>query len=268
MEIKINGQTLDITLDKEKTVGEVMAGLENSFSEYGHRLSGVLIDGEEAGVSSLEKIFAKEIDSIKTLDITTLSLPELTIMSFINLLEDIEDYKKLEFDERKIFLDNWKESPEALFAAEQSPDIFAAYKETFSANGLSPDALYSITEERLREVENPTDEFKNLKPLLDEVCTRLVDLPLDIQTGKDAQAAQTIQIFSGIAEKIFRITRQLDLQGYIEVPLELINGFSSSVKELLQAYESNDTVLIGDLAEYEMAPRIIELYDSILKGIQ
>ncbi len=265
MEVKINGQKIDITFENEKTIGEVMAGVENWLSSSGHRLSGVSIDGEEAGASLLEEIFAKEIDSIKTLDISTLSLPELMIISLFNLLEDIEEYKKLEFEDRKTFLENWKESPQALFAFEQMPDLFAAYTETFSVNGLSPQALHSITEERLREVKSPADEFKNLKPLLDETCSRLVDLPLDIQTGKDAQAAQTIQIFSGIAEKIFRIIGQLNIQGYIEAPLELINGFSSTVKELLQAYEAHDTVLIGDLAEYEMAPRIAELYEAVIK---
>jgi len=126
--------------------------------------------------------------------------------------------------------------------------------------------LRSITEERLREIQTPVDEFSNLRPLLEETCARLTDLPLDIQTGKDARVSQTIQIFIGITEKIFRVYRQLEIQGYIPKSAaeknltQQINDFNGAVKELLLAYERNDTVLIGDLAEYEIAPRLQKIY--------
>jgi len=107
---------------------------------------------------------------------------------------------------------------------------------------------------------------------VEEICSRLVDFPLDIQTGKDARAAQSITIFSGITEKIFRILGQLNNQGYLsqaddEKPLNLIiSEFGSIVRELLEAYEKNDSVLVGDLAEYEAAPRLQELYNSIINN--
>jgi hypothetical protein len=131
--------------------------------------------------------------------------------------------------------------------------------------------VYSITEERLREVREPLNELSNLKPLIDETCERLTDLPLDIQTGKDGRAAQTIQFFSGVAEKIIRIYRQFDIQGYFnektngEKPFDsLFNNFVDTVNDLLEAYKKNDTVFVGDLCEYELAPKLNELYDSIL----
>jgi len=268
MEIRINGRTADITIDNEKTVAQILAGIEQWLAGSGHRLSGLSIDGQAADLSSLDTIFAKEIDTIKTLDIFTMPITELGIMSIVNLLADIDEFEELSFDGRNIFFSNWKERPQALFALEQMPDLFSFFENTFLNGTFSPQTLRSITEERLREIQTPVDEFSNLRPLLEETCARLIDLPLDIQTGKDARAAQTIQIFSGITEKIFRVYRQLEIQGYIPKSAteknltQQINDFNNTVKELLQAYEKKDTVLVGDLAEYEIAPRLAEIYNT------
>jgi hypothetical protein len=219
----------------------------------------------------MDKAFNTEISKVKVLDISTSSVAQLAADSLVNLMADLEEYEKLSFDERSAFLDNWKERPQAVFASEQMNDLYNAYIDTFSGKGFSPADLRVITEERLREVEKPVEEFTNIKTLIQETCARLVDLPLDIQTGKDSRAAQTIQLFSGITEKIIRLYHQLEIQGYItkseDNPVKvLISDFNTSVRELLTAYESNDSVLIGDLSEYEMAPRLQELYNAIEKN--
>jgi len=266
MEIKINGKSADITIDNEKTIAQVMAGIDKWLAPSGHRLSGLIIDGQRADLSFLENIFAKEIDTVKTLDIITMSITDLAAMSLENLLADIDEFEQLPFDGRNNFFTAWKERPQALFILDKMPDFFPFFENTFLKGAFSIQALRSITEERLREIQKPADEFSNLRPLLEETCSRLIDLPLDIQTGKDARASQTIQIFSGITEKIFRVYRQLEIQGYIpkaaseEDLSRQINDFNGAVKELLLAYEKNDTVLIGDLAEYEIAPRLQKIY--------
>jgi hypothetical protein len=38
---------------------------------------------------------------------------------------------------------------------------------------------------------------------------------------------------------------------------DYIDEFSTALKELASAYENNDTVLVGDLAEYELSPRLL-----------
>ena len=270
MEIRINGQKAYVTIDNEKTIGEVMAGMDEWLANSGHRLSGLSIDGQAADASSLEAFFSKAVDKVKEIDIFTSSLAELTSQTMLNLIGDIEEYEGLNFDEKSKFCENWKNRAQARFAAEQLPDVFELYANTFSGGSLSPAMLRSITEEWLREVEDPAGEFTRINPLLDEICSRLVDLPLDVQTGKDARAAETIGIFSGIAEKIIRIERQLIIQGLLreagnnEKPVaQLINEFGGAVKELLEAYERRDSVLVGDLAEYEIAPKLRELYAAI-----
>jgi hypothetical protein len=191
----------------------------------------------------------------------------------LSLLADIKEYEKLKFEEKKEYIDTWKEKPQALFICEQMPDLYNFFVNMFSGGELNESVVFSITEERLREVRNPFLEFSNLQPLVTETCSLLESLPLDIQTGKDSRAAQTIQIFSSIAEKILRILKQLDIQGLLELGTDIekqftqiIGDFGNLVKELLEAYEKYDTVLVGDLAEYEAAPRLKELYAIIIKN--
>jgi hypothetical protein len=266
MEIKINGKTADITIDNEKTVAQVLAGVEQWLSGSGHILSGFTIDGQTADMSSFENFFAREIETVNTLDIITMPVTELAVMSLVSLLADIDEFEQLSFEDRDNFYANWKERPQTFFILEQMPDLFSFFEKTFLIGSFVVQSLRSITEERLREIQTPVDEFSNLRPLLEETCARLTDLPLDIQTGKDARASQTIQIFSGITEKIFRVYRQLEIQGYIPKDAAeknltgQINEFNNTVKEFLLAYEKNDTVLIGDLAEYEIAPRLQKIY--------
>ena len=273
MEIRINGQAADITIDDEKTVGDIMTALDKWLANSGHRLSGLCIDGQRAQTSSLEDFFSRGIDSVKTLDISTNSLPELAVQSIYSLLSDIQEYETLKFEDKNNYLQSWNESAQAKFTAEQMPDLYDVFVNLFSGN-IAAGIASSLAEERMREINDPLHEFLNLQSLVQDTCTRLADLALDIQTGKDGRAAQTIRIFSGVAEKILRILKQLDLQGYLsnsEIPPgkpinQIINGFGVLLNDLLQAYEKHDTVLVGDLAEYEAAPRLQELYTVVLKN--
>lgn len=274
MEIKINGQTADISLENEKTLAEVLSSLNKWIENSGLRLSGISVNGKVIDENSIENEIKREIDTVNVLDIETKPLADFYAMSLLSLLDDMIEYESLNFEEKNKFLENWKESAEAKFSNEQMPDLYLLYVNTFSGSGLSCGNLRSLTEERLREVREPAEEMARLKQAIDDICTRLVDLPLDIQTGKDKRASETIQFFSGITEKIFRIFKQLGIQGYIKKTLDteeaalskLIEGFGQMVKEFLEAYEKHDSVLVGDIAEYEIAPGLLELYNTLVNS--
>ena len=283
MNIKINDKPLDFSLDNEKTIGDVFAALELWLTNSGHRMSKFSIDGKNISVSMVEEVFSQGINTVKNLDIYTDTVADLTASSLEALLDDIKNFDSLGFNEKTAFYNIWKESAQAKFINEQWNDLYILCGNVFSGGSVSSDVLHTITGERLREVNKPVQEFKNLESLMNDTCSRLVDLPLDIQTGKDKRAAETIQIFSSISEKIFRIYRQLDNQKLLtradetrEVSsdvsaeksiLKLINDFGAVAKELLQAYERQDIVLVGDLTEYEMAPLLQNLYNAIAENI-
>jgi len=272
MKIRINGVDADIQPETEKTVGELLAALDTWLTGSGHRLSGLAIDGKTIHADDLEDCFGRAIDTVDTLDISANSVLELLAEGLFHVLQDIEAYEAAGFEEKGSFAGHWQGTPEAHLLAEQSPDLYNWVLKTFSGEGSGPQALRMLIEERLRELQNPADEMEKIKPLVEEICVRLEELPLDIQTGKDARAAETVSAFSGIAEKVFRVYHVLKAEGFpveeirvADMPVAAyITEFDTALRELLAAYEQHDTVLVGDIAEYEMAPRLRGFYDAVL----
>jgi len=272
MIIKINGKTLDFSLDNEKTLGEVFTSLEQWLSNSGHRLSEISIDGQAVSAGMVADVFKKDVKSIKELDISTNAVAELAATSLLTLLKDIDEYENLKFDEKAKFFDNWKNSAGALFIREEMPDLYSYFKNTFSSGEIPVQTLRSVTEEIQREVNEPVKELVKIEPILNEICGKLVNLPLDIQTGKDLTAAQTIQLFAAVTEKIIRLFYQLSTQGYIiqietaKKIAEDFGNFKNILTELLESYEKHDIIIVGDVAEYEAAPKLKELYLNILSN--
>jgi hypothetical protein len=271
MKININGKPLDYTLTNEKTLIEIIAGLEQWLSNSGHRMSELSVDGQDVNSSMVEEIFKKDIKTLKLIEVRTNSIAELTTACIINLKRDIDEYEKLNFDEKAKFFENWKESGQVQYISEEMPDFYSYFVDAFSTGKISIETLRAITDEIQREVTEPVKELEKLEPILNEICEKLINLPLNIQTGKDLLAATTIELFSTITEKIIRIFYQLNIQGYLlqmeeakKIAHDFID-FKNILTELLEAYEKHDTIIIGDLAEYEAAPKLKELYFAILK---
>jgi len=275
MRIRINGADADIQLEAEKNVGEILYGLDSWLSGTGHRLSGFAIDGKAADSGSMEAYFDKSVDAVKTLDITTSAIVDLFAEGLLHTLQDIGAYEAAGFEDKSRFAEQWKQSPQALLLADQSPDLFDWAVKVFSGEGASPQGFRLLLEERLGELRDPAAEMVKAGPLVEEICARLEDLSLDIQTGKDSRAAETASAFSAVAEKVFRVFNTLKLAGFPveEITVEnafittYITEFGTALRELLAAYEQHDTVLVGDLAEYEMAPRLRRIHAAILDAI-
>jgi hypothetical protein len=271
MKIKINGADADIKPENEKTVGEILSALDAWLAGTGHRLSGLNIDGKTVNAREMDLSFSRGIETIDTIDISTSSLPQLVAESIARTMQDIEEFRKTGFEEKTEFSCRWKASPQGCLLAEQYPELFDRTMKTFSGEGCSPQVLSALFEERLRELRDPAGEMGRTAQLVDDICSRLADFPLDIQTGKDARAAETVNVFSGVAEKVFRVYHALRIEGFPvtgimidNIPInDYITEFNNALKELLDAYERRDTVLIGDLAEYEMAPRLRCLHAAV-----
>jgi hypothetical protein len=271
MNITIDGKKADLTLENERTVGEVLAGLENWLSGSGYRLSGLEVDGEAADSASLERFFNRELSAVETLDIKTSSWAEQAVQSIVSLHGALRSLGETAFQEREALYREWEAEAAARFIKEELPDLYPLAEKTFTGEGLAPGDLEKILEERLREFENPRGELAVSAPLVETLAQRLRDLPLDLQTGKDSRAAETMGLFSTLAEKLFRLFKLLRIGGFFPENLtidgspvrQFIGEFDSAVKELIEAYEGRDTVLVGDLAEYELAPRLLRFYAAI-----
>jgi hypothetical protein len=272
MDIRIDGKKADITLENERTVGEVLAGLESWLRGSGYRLSGLELDGEAVDTLSLDRFFDRELSTVGTLNIRTSSWVEHAAQSIVSLWGTLREMGGLEFAEREALGQSWKDSPGARFIGAEFPHLYRLAEAGFAGEGPGLEELGKILEERLRELERPREELEAAGPLVEALARRLEELPLDIQTGKDGRAAETIGLFSTLAEKLFRLFNLLRIGGVFPENLSIegspvrdfIRDFDTAIGELIRAYEGRDTVLVGDLAEYELAPRLLRFYTAIM----
>jgi hypothetical protein len=271
MDITINGNSADIIPEKERTLGEFLLGIENWLSGSRHILSGLQVDGVVIGVSSMADAFQWELENIKTIALKTSTRSELLAEALCAARETLKTYETVSFDEQGRLREPWEKSPAGVFLSEEAPDIHEGMVKTLRGEGLPTHTLDGLMDERLRELIAPQHELVNMEGGITAVAGRLEDLPLDIQTGKDQQAAQTVSLFSGITEKLFRLLFLLNQEGILTEELAVedlsvqafIAEFTVALKELLAAYEVKDVVLVGDLAEYELAPRLLKLYSAM-----
>jgi hypothetical protein len=270
MEIFINGNPSDITLEAEKTVGEVLTGVEEWLIGTDNRISGVEIDGKNIDVDEILAIFELDLSSVTTLNIVISTFPELAIEALAVAEAAVRSYENVDFEEKRLIRNGFETCSSSNFLKEQIPDIANVVLKTLNGE-FSPFDLYKILDERIREFVQPKQETEICSKIVSEVAARLEDFPLDMQTGKDKRAMETIQLFSHIAEKLFRLLAILKYYGYEtdavvvdSVPIgKFIEDFGAVLKEMLETYAAQDTVLTGDLAEYEMAPRLLSLYSAI-----
>jgi len=274
MNIFINEKPADISLDTEKNIGEVISGIEQWLSSSGSRIRKISLDNKNIPIEALGSAFNIPINDIAKLDILVDPWREFAAEALEDLYGTCKLYEKTAFDERKNTFAEWEKSPSARFLISDIPDIFILAKRTLSGEGLSTSDFAALIEKRLRELANPAEELDNSAAGIELICRRLEELPLDMQTGKDQRAAETIQLFSEMGEKLFRLFFIFKSEGLSPEDFTIdgisakifVEDFSSTLKELSSAYENQDTVLVGDIAEYELAPRLMKLF-SAMKSI-
>ncbi|MDR2027962.1 MAG: hypothetical protein LBP93_00340 [Treponema sp.] len=271
MDIRINGNPADITLETEQTLGEILSGIEDWLGPSGYALSGLRINGAPVGAASIAEAFSRNLRDIESLEVETSNWQDLTLEALLSVRQRLEAYQEASFEEKRPIREDWEESAAASFLSGNDPDLFQCILKTLKGEGLSPEQLRGIIGERIRELSDPLAELHTIDPLIEGIAKRLEDLPLDIQTGKDSRAAETVQLFSTITEKLFRLFSLLQFRSLVTESgtidglsfHDFIEEFSAALRELLAAYEVKDAVLVGDLAEYELAPRLRSFYAAI-----
>ena len=109
---------------------------------------------------------------------------------------------------------------------------------------------------------------------IEQIIPKLANIPILFQTGEDKEAMDTIQNLTSIIEKsislfiIFKESFKIHLDKYTikEVPFDsFFTSITDHLKELLVAIENNDSVMIGDLLEYEFIPNVEEMKNILEK---
>lgn len=136
------------------------------------------------------------------------------------------------------------------------------------------DDLFAEAIESVGTIELSTICGTDVKNLIRELggkftdnATLLRDIPVQLQTGKDLTVMETINSFSTNLQDLYRLIPLLSITGL--PPNEpVIDGIALGaypaeltplLSDLLDGLKNHDTILVGDLSEYELAPRIERL---------
>ncbi|MDR0636833.1 MAG: hypothetical protein LBF87_07120 [Treponema sp.] len=271
MHIFINEEPVDIVIEEEKTIGDVLAGIDAWLSESENRISGLRINDEPICLSAMTKAFEQSLEHIDSLNITVSTWDSLAVEALLDSQEALSFYTASSFNDKAQIKKAWEESAAARFLSKYIPDTFALLAKTLAGEANAAEMAQAL-DERIREFTDTNAETRKLAKLISSLAKRLEELPLDIQTAQDRKVAETVNIFSLTVDKLLRLIRILRIQDVNVMenvaidnqPFSLfIENFTALLGEFLAAYEANDVVLLGDLAEYELSPRLLKLYTAM-----
>jgi hypothetical protein len=133
------------------------------------------------------------------------------------------------------------------------------------------DRLASVFGERLSELRSPVAEMRAAAALFEARSGDLADIPVLLQTGKEDKAMKTVLYFIEIFNKVIRVIPELRRSGVDTASIsvggapmpEFYGAFNDVLRQLTDAFEHKDAVLIGDLAEYEILPRMRSFFAAM-----
>ncbi len=118
---------------------------------------------------------------------------------------------------------------------------------------------------------NLLDRLATSKARFDELSTKMSDVPVALQSGKDKEANTMIAVLADAIDEFCHTATLCALFPELYNALvidgksitEFFEEFAPIVAEFEQSLESKDTVTSGDLCEYEIAPRLTSIAASI-----
>ncbi|GMO41236.1 MAG: hypothetical protein Ta2F_17150 [Termitinemataceae bacterium] len=269
MKLFIDNKEIDIVLEKEKTLGDLFCGIENWLSSAMLCISYVEIDGDTSCTSNMTKLFQYDIANVKTVNIHTALVPELHLEALNNAINIINEFSAADEKRKSEIRQEWGAISGAAFLKEHDTEIYNIIIAAINGNYNIDNVKQELTI-RFNEVEcilkTPDLEFVKLDKALPDIIKSLESLPVNLQTGRDKESSNTIFIFTKFVDKMFYLINILFI-GLKENENLNITGtlreFTGVLKEFLSAYENKDIVLCGDLSEYEISPRLQDIFKNI-----
>ena len=113
--------------------------------------------------------------------------------------------------------------------------------------------------------------FEKLSELFNELATQMEGVPVALQSGKNAEVSESIKRLADSIEQFCHVATLASLfpDTFSTGSLNGISfkdffaEFSPILKDFEDALQNNDTVMLGDLSEYEICPRLKEISKAL-----
>ena len=115
------------------------------------------------------------------------------------------------------------------------------------------------------------ESFENLSVLFTNLSEKMEGVPLALQNGQNAEVIESIKKLADNIDEFCHVATLASLfpDTFKEITINGMNfkeffaDFSQILLDFEQALQNNDTVLIGDLSEYEICPRLAAISQAL-----
>ena len=280
----MNGTTVSA---EGHTIGDILAILDERAETLGSIIVEVSMDGRSLSPEELAELSDKEASGEGTIALIAEPAADIKSRGLESLIELVNAIAAAmgSGDEEAVSSARraWQAYRDAfggIFSAEEA-SFLDAFGESLEPEAQGVDiqsqaeTLAVFFGERLAELRDPSAAMMSAASIFDAIKDDLSEVPVRLQTGKDAEAMRTVVLAVELINKTVRIMpeylrttsyRPVEIDG-IAIP-EFYGALNDVLRELAGAFENKDGVLIGDLAEYEIRPRLDSFYTAIRAAAQ
>lgn len=113
--------------------------------------------------------------------------------------------------------------------------------------------------------------FEKLSDLFTELANQMEKVPVDLQNGKNLEVSNSIKKLADNIEQFCHVATLATLfpETFKNTQIEGVDfkeffmDFSHILKDFENALQTNDSVMIGDLSEYEICPRLQSISNAL-----
>lgn len=135
-------------------------------------------------------------------------------------------------------------------------------------NRLTDDIKFEFTVVTVQEIK---DSFIKLSELFNQLSEQMEKVPVELQNGHNQEVSQSINTLADSIEQFCHVATLASLfpDTFTNTKVNDMNfqdffaDLSNMLKDFEDALQNNDTVMIGDLSEYEICPRLRAISNSL-----
>ena len=302
MRITVNGAPIALEAKDTDSLGVLLAEADELLDKAGSVIVSLSVDGEEVDAEGYARCAERSASSVDRVEIRAEDAAAIRLRALETLLELLAIAKRSAEDTAAEAGPEGGAAPDWKGLRTGAQDMRDAFAGLFAADELSfvqffaeflervgdepdqasrieisaqADRLSSVFGERLAELRSPVAEMRSTAALFEGRSGELAEIPVLLQTGKEDKAMKTVLFFIEIFNKVIRIIPELRRSGVDtasirvgDLPMpEFYGAFNGVLRQLTDAFEHKDSVLIGDLAEYEILPRMSSFFAAMLKAL-
>jgi hypothetical protein len=276
--LRINGEAADYTLEKESRLSEVVRGVEDWLGGSGYLITGILQGGRDLLQSPTDQWGSTPLREVTELDFQVSHVQDVRVEHWVTVrslvamvqkelsapsaaLADLADtlpgaLHGLRTNQPSPAAAASAERLRALFDGQGAEQIRAWPGERREAAGRLMDELREELSRRIGDASHPKEALRECIQGLEKARLGVADVSVLLQAGRDRQAMEAVIGFSDLVQRLLSVLPFFPPERERE---KLFGEINAVLKELLAAFGARDLVLIGDLFEYEVGPRIQKL---------